>query len=128
MTRATSLRKRTIMLANSDETRLNDLLSALRNLDGVNEVRAENNYLTVNYTFPETGFDLIRAVMATNAADTAAQFSVCVAAGMEQIEREHLQTSCGWDVYTRDIYVALQRRESERRNRQPRKNWQQGKH
>lgn len=121
-------RHRTLGIAKPDEARISDLLLALRNLEGVNEVRIEQNKLKIVYTFPETGFDLIRAVIATCAADTAAQFSVCVAAGMEQIEREHLQASSGWDVYTRDIYVGLQRRESERRNRQPRKNWQQGKH
>lgn len=121
-------RHRMLDIAKADEARTGDLLSILRNLDGVNEVHIEQNKLKIVYTFPETGFDLVRIAIATYAADTAAQFSVCIASGMEQIEREHLQASCGWDVYTRDIYVALQRRESERRNRQPRKNWQQGKH
>lgn len=121
-------RHRMLNIAKADEARTGDLLSVLRNLYGVNEVTIEQNKLKFVYTFPETGFDLIRTAIATYAADTAAQFSVCIAAGMEQTEREHLQASCGWDVYTRDIYVALQRREWERRNRQPRKNWQQGKH
>lgn len=123
-----SLRRRTLDIAKPDEASIYDLLVALRNLEGVNDVRIENNKLTLSYTFPETGLDLILATVAAYAENTAAQFSVCVAAGKEQIEREHLLASCGWDVYTRDIYVALQLRESARRNRQPRKNWQQGKH
>lgn len=123
-----SLRSRTLEIAKPDEAAINDLLPALRNLEGVNNASIENNKLTLSYTFPETGFDLILATLATYAKNTAAQFSVCITAGKEQLEREHLQASGGWDVYTRDIYVALQLRESARRNRQPRKNWQQGKH
>lgn len=118
-------RTRSVLLPNMDSARISALLADLQNLDGVTGTRVEDNTLTIIYTFPETGFDIILDTIRTTAG--ALSWRCSLAACMERIEREHLQAQCGWDIYTRDIYVAWHTRETEHRNKQPRKPWQRAK-
>lgn len=123
-----AVRNRNIRLPETiDSTRMNALQTALQNLDGINDVRRNGTLLTINYTFPETGFDRIWDIVKQHIDKVPSRLRHTLAANMEHIEREHGLFQCGWDIYVRDIHVAHHLRETERRNKQPRKPWQQTK-
>lgn len=102
--------------------------SELHSLDSIINLQLEGNLLKVTYTFPAIDFSTIWQLIKKHSGNAPFSLTTNLACTIksytEAIERQHLLSLSGWDIYVRDIFVASHLKESAHCASQKRKPWQ----